>query len=82
MHGSTLPSHPAFCWVGGGCPPFLLLCPCACAWGVVGGGGGMLSGSGAACPLCPASASFFLLCCCWCFLVVVWGVVGVWVGWL
>ena len=42
QHGSTLPSHPAFCWVGGGCPPsfccFLRVC--------VGCGGG---GVGACC---------------------------------
>ena len=78
MHGSTLPSHPAFCWVGGGCPPsfccFLRVCV-----GCGGGGGGMLSGSGAACPIVS----------CFCFspgcllLLVWWWCGGLWgCGWV
>ena len=61
MHGSTLPSHPAFCWVGGGCPPFLLLCPCACAWGVVVGGWGHAVGVWGCVPFVS----------CFCFLLLV-----------
>ena len=68
MHGSTLPSHPAFCWVGGGCPPLLL-------WGV----GACCRGLGlrALCVLLLLPPVVLLP-----VVVVVWGVVGVWVGWL
>ena len=60
QHGSTLPSHPAFCWVGGGCPPFLAL--------VVGGWGHAVGVWG--CVPFVSCFCFPLLCCCllwwWC----------------
>ena len=58
MHGSTLPSHPAFCWVGGGCPPFLAL--------VVGGVGACCRGLGlrALCVLLLLPSSCCAAACC------------------
>ena len=74
------PLSPLFCWVRGGCLPsfccFLRVC--------VGCGGG---GVGACCRgLGLRALCVLLLLLSWLFaaacLVVVWGVVGVWVGWL